>query len=77
MTEEQNPKLVRRVVHKAPAGGIFTRGPGWHLQAVFGPDGAIQLFDIYVENEWRGSKRTEKQCHDFLRQHGLAAPEYL
>jgi hypothetical protein len=74
MTDQQ----IRQVFHAAPTGGVFTRGEGWHLQAVFGPDGALQLFDIYIENHWQGSRRTEKQCHGYLRQQGLVdIPEYL
>src|SRR5579863_2018530 len=46
------------------------QGPGWHLDAVFGPDGELQLFDIYVENQWIGSRRTEKLCMEALRNIG-------
>ena len=46
-------------------------GPGWHLSAVFGPDGQLQLWDIFINNEWVGSKRTEKQCYEVIRNAGL------
>ena len=46
-------------------------GPGWHLSAVFGPDSQLQLWDIFINNEWVGSKRTEKQCYEVIRNAGL------
>jgi hypothetical protein len=49
-------------------------GPGWHLNAIAGPDGEIQLFDIFIENRWIGSRRTEKQCHDAIRFAGGRVP---
>ena len=52
--------LERRVLH----------GPGWHYDAVMGPDGEIQLYDIFIENEWIGSRRTEKQCREAIRNAG-------
>jgi hypothetical protein len=57
-------KLQRRVIH----------GPGWHLNAIIGADGEIQLFDIFIENEWIGSRRTEKQCIQAVRDRGLQVP---
>jgi hypothetical protein len=69
MPGPQDPQLVRRVIHNGRV-----QGAGWHLEAVFGPDGEIQLYDIYIANDWRGSKRTEKQCLDFLRQAGADVP---
>lgn len=27
-------------------------------------DGSIQLFDIYIDGKWIGSRRTESQCAD-------------
>ena len=32
------------------------------LEPVYAPDGAIQLYDIYIRGEWQGSRRTLKQC---------------
>lgn len=29
--------------------------------------GLIQLYDIYVEGTWQGSRRTIKQCHETIR----------
>jgi hypothetical protein len=65
--DQQNPQLVRRVIHKPPS---RVQGPGWHFEAVFGPDGEIQLFDIYIGNKWHGSRRTDTQCYHYLRQAG-------
>jgi hypothetical protein len=59
------------VLHNSPT---RIQGPGWHLEAVFGPDGKIQLFDIFVENQWLGSRRTEKQCREVLRNVGAELP---
>jgi len=46
---------------------------GWHLAPVFGTDGEIVLYDIYIRGRWVGSKRTEKQCHEVIRNAGLVA----
>ena len=58
--------LQRRVIH----------GPGWHFTAVMDPKepDVIQLYDIYIEEQWFGSRRTEKQCLDVVRQAGRATP---
>jgi ribosomal protein S18 acetylase RimI-like enzyme len=54
-------------------GGALT-GPGWHLNPIVGPDGEIQLFDIFVENQWIGSRRTETQCLQAVRDAGGQVP---
>lgn len=56
--------LQRRVIH----------GPGWHLTAVMDPNDpdSIQLYDIYIDEHWVGSRRTEKQCLEVVRQAGKA-----
>jgi hypothetical protein len=46
-------------------------GIGWVLKAVFGPDGAFQLWDIFISDQWVGSRRTEKQCHVVIRNAGV------
>src|ERR1700730_6267013 len=58
---DPQPQLERKVL----------TGPGWHLNAIFGPDGKIQLWDIYIENRWIGSRRTEDYCYQELRNHGI------
>jgi hypothetical protein len=47
-------------------------GPGWLLKAVVGLDGEVQLWDIFINNQWVGSKRTEKQCYEVIRNAGLS-----
>nr|WP_316193014.1 SEC-C domain-containing protein [Bradyrhizobium sp. SZCCHNRI1029] len=47
-------------------------GRGWLLKAVLGPDGAIQLWDIFIYGEWVGSKRTERQCYEVIKNVGLS-----
>jgi hypothetical protein len=54
--------------------GRVITGPGWHLNAVMGPDGEIQLYDIFVENQWIGSRRTERQCIAAIQHAGKATP---
>ena len=49
------------------------QGNGWLLKAVFSLDGEIQLWDIFINNQWVGSKRTEKQCYEVIRNAGLPA----
>jgi len=71
MPDPQDPQLVRRVIHNDPN---RIQGPGWHLHAVFGPDGEIQLYDIFIENEWQGSRRTESLCREALRNAGADVP---
>jgi hypothetical protein len=46
-------------------------GPGWLLKAVFS-NGEIQLWDIFINGRWVGSKRTEKQCYEVIRNAGLS-----
>jgi hypothetical protein len=57
-------KLQRRVI----------TGPGWHLNVITGTDGEIQLYDIFIENQWIGSRRTERQCINAIRHAGKATP---
>lgn len=33
-------------------------------------DGNVQLFDMYVDGDWHGSRRTLEQCDEYLRQRG-------
>jgi hypothetical protein len=54
--------------------GHMINGPGWHYRAVFGPDGKIQLYDIFIADKWVGSRRTEKQVLEVLRNEGQIAP---
>jgi hypothetical protein len=58
--------MPERVIH----------GPGWHLKAIIGPDGKIQLYDIYIKNQWIGSRRTEEQCLQAIRDAGGQVPPY-
>jgi hypothetical protein len=51
--------------------GRAFHGPGWHMRAVLGPDSEIQLYDIYIADKWIGSRRTEKQCRETLRNAGF------
>jgi hypothetical protein len=44
---------------------------GYALNPVKGPDGEIQLYDIYIGTEWIGSRRTIAHCHETLRNHGV------
>lgn len=37
-------------------------------------DGKVLLYDIYVEGEWIGSRRTITQCYDDI--HNLLKREY-
>jgi hypothetical protein len=41
------------------------------LNPVTGPDGEIQLYDIYIGTEWIGSRRTIEYCHEALRNRGV------
>lgn len=66
---EPEPKLTRRVLRDGD--DRVRQGAGWHLTAVMGPDGQVQLWDIYVEEKWIGSRRTEAQCYQELRNHGI------
>jgi hypothetical protein len=34
--------------------------PVWH-------NGTIQLFDIFIFGVWHGSRRTRKQCREYVR----------
>ena len=54
--------------------GHMINGPGWHYRAVYGSDGEIQLYDIFIADEWIGSRRTEKQVLEALRNTGQLAP---
>ena len=45
----------------------------WHLTPVFAPGGQIALYDIFIKDQWVGSKRTEKQCHEVIRNAALLA----
>ena len=47
------------------------QGSGWLLKAVFS-SGEIQLWDIFIDGQWAGSKRTEKQCYEVIRNAGLS-----
>jgi hypothetical protein len=47
------------------------QGPGWLLKAVLS-NGEIQLWDIFINGQWVGSKRTEKQCYEVVRNAGLS-----
>jgi hypothetical protein len=49
-------------------------GSGWLLKAVLGPDGKIQLWDIFINNNWVGSRRTKKQCYEVIGYNGLNHP---
>jgi len=62
--EDLLAKAVRGVIH----------GPGWRLNPIFGPDGKIQLYDIYIENQWIGSRSTETKCLQAIRNAGGRAP---
>jgi hypothetical protein len=46
-------------------------GQGWVLKGVRGPSGDLQLWDIFINDEWVGSRRTERQCHEVIRNSGL------
>lgn len=35
------------------------------LTALLDKDGAIILYDIYIDGEWCGSRRTAEQCYEF------------
>jgi hypothetical protein len=54
--------------------GRTITGPGWSLTPVMDSTGEPQLFDIYFADKWIGSRRTEKQCYDAIRQLGGKAP---
>lgn len=43
------------------------------LKSVIGPDGKVQLFDIFVNGKWHGSRRTALQCVEYLRGIGAYA----
>jgi hypothetical protein len=43
----------------------------WNLAPVFRSDGEIVLDDIFIKKQWVGSKRTEKQWHEVIRNAGL------
>lgn len=45
-------------------------GSGWLLKAVLSA-GEIQLWDIFINGQWIGSKRTENQCYEVIRNAGL------
>jgi hypothetical protein len=47
------------------------QGPGWLLKAVLSGS-EIQLWDIFIDGQWVGSKRTEKQCYEVIRNAGLS-----
>lgn len=49
------------------------QGASWRLKAVF--DGSeIQLWDIFIDDQWVGSRRTERQCYEVVRNTGLPSP---
>ena len=41
---------------------------GWQVS----PDETPQLYDIYINGEWIGSRRTKPQCEDAIRSHANA-----
>jgi hypothetical protein len=62
--EDLLAKAEHRVIH----------GPGWHLNPIIGPEGKIQLYDIYIENQWIGSRSTESKCLQAIRNAGGQVP---
>ncbi|MGJ4953210.1 hypothetical protein [Bradyrhizobium sp. HKCCYLS20291] len=55
----------KKAVKRAAQSGDLS-GPGWRLFPVQGGRGEIQLYDIFVDGSWRGSRRTIKQCYEVL-----------
>lgn len=46
-------------------------GGGWHMRPVMGRDGSTQLFDLFIEGRWIGSRRTREQCFEALTNAGI------
>jgi hypothetical protein len=49
----------------------FLNGSNWRLVPVPNKSGSEELFDIYIDDHWCGSRRTIKQCHEALRNAGV------
>jgi len=55
----------KKAIKRASQAGDLT-GPGWRLTSVSGCSGEVQLYDIFVDGRWKGSRRTIKQCYEVL-----------
>lgn len=44
------------------------------LQAVRDKHDAIQLYDIWIDGAWHGSRRTERQCRAYIAHMAKACP---
>jgi hypothetical protein len=49
--------------------------PSWHLTPVLDQNSEIVLYDIYVGDEWAGSRRTKQQCYEAIRTAGGEVPQ--
>jgi hypothetical protein len=58
--------LSRKKAIKRAAQTGDLNGPGWRLSPVRVAAGTVQLYDIFVDDSWIGSRRTIKQCYEAL-----------